>query len=471
MQRPVSRNGRRRFLRMTMSAGAILGGTGRAERLCCGHFACTGPLPTSDSPRAFGPRLASDASRPSGGLSGSLAFTAKPLWYNLKEAKECGYRFQRPRRCFRQWGMPASPRSSWQGPSTKAAISARRPGEDRRMREPNFKNLLKVLRCEAPERPTLFEFFLNQPLYRRLAGSAWTEGGDAMSRYRMLIAAFGNAGYDYAMVHEGSSFSFPMGERETKQTMSLNEGAIITDRLSFEAYPWPEPDSFDYSALEEIAPVVPQGVKLIICGPGGVLENVIQLVGFDNLCFMLADDDRLAEDIFAAVGSRLVRHYELAAPYDTVGACISNDDWGFKTQTMLSPEDMRRYVFPWHKGIVEAIHAAGKPAILHSCGNLDEVMDDIIEDMRYDGKHSYQDAICPVEEAYRRWGHRIATLGGIDLDFICRSTVEEIKERCRAMLELSEEKGGYALGTGNSVPEYIDEEKYLAMVSVATEEA
>ena len=40
---------------------------------------------------------------------------------------------------------------------------------------------------------------------------------------------------------------------------------------------------------------------------------------------------------FGAVGSRLVRYYEICAAYDTVGALISNDDWGFKSQTMLSP--------------------------------------------------------------------------------------------------------------------------------------
>jgi uroporphyrinogen decarboxylase len=335
------------------------------------------------------------------------------------------------------------------------------------MKEPNFDNLLKVLRREAPEQPTLFEFFLNGRLYARLAGPAWSEEPDGLPRYRMLLAAFRNAGYDYATV-PGSSFSFPRGKQESKQTISLNENPIITDRRSFEAYEWLEPDGFDYSILEEVAPDIPPGMKLVVCGPNGVLENVIRLVGFDNLCFMLVDDPRLAQDVFDEVGSRLVRHYELAAPHDTVGACISNDDWGFKTQTMISPEDMRRYVFPWHKKIVEAIHAAGKPAILHSCGNLDEVMCDIMDVLRYDGKHSYEDAICPVEEAYRRWAGRIAILGGIDLDFICRSSPEEIRRRSLSMLELSATRGSYALGTGNSVPEYIDDEKYFAMTSAVT---
>jgi uroporphyrinogen decarboxylase len=135
---------------------------------------------------------------------------------------------------------------------------------------------------------------------------------------------------------------------------------------------------------------------------------------------------------------------------------------------MLAPDDMRRFVFPWHKKIVEAIHATGKPAILHSCGNFDEVMDDVIEDMKYDGKHSYEDGILTVEDSYERWGGRIAILGGIDLDYICRSSAEEVHARSLAMLERAANRGGYALGTGNSVPEYIPDTNYFAMISAAT---
>lgn len=334
------------------------------------------------------------------------------------------------------------------------------------MREPRFDNLAKVLRCEAPDRPTLFEFYLNPRLYKKLAGPAWASEGSALIRWRGLIAAFGAAGYDYTMV-SGSSFRFPGGEQEHAQTISLNQGFVITERRSFDAYAWPDPSAADYAALREIAPDLPRGMKLIVCGPGGVLENVISLVGYDNLCFMLADDPGLAAEVFDAVGRRLVDHYRLAAAHVTVGACMSNDDWGFKTQTMLSVSDLRKYVFPWHRRIVETVHAAGKPVMLHSCGEAREIMEDIIA-LGYDGKHSFEDVIMPVEEAYRRWGGRIAILGGIDVDFIVRSPIEAIRQRARALLDLTAQRGGYALGTGNSVPEYIPDDKFLALIGVAT---
>jgi uroporphyrinogen decarboxylase len=276
------------------------------------------------------------------------------------------------------------------------------------------------------------------------------------------------AGYDY-VVFGGSEFSFPLGQVETLATRSLNQGTVIHDRPGFEAYQWPDPDAFDYSRLDCAAALLPPGMKVIVPGPCGVLENVTALVGYENLCAMLHEDPLLAADIFEAVGSRLLRYYELCAFYPTVGALIGNDDWGFKSQTMLSPTQMRRYVFPWYRRIVQVIHDAGKPAILHSCGCLAAVMEDIIEDMRFDARHSYEDAIEPVEEAYERWGARLAILGGIDVDFIVRSAPEDITRRSRAILERSAARGGYALGTGNSVPEYVPDEHYFAMIRAALE--
>lgn len=332
--------------------------------------------------------------------------------------------------------------------------------------DPDFSNLLSVLNREKPSRPTLFEFFLNGPLYVKLAGRSEEPAWGSADADRMLIDAFRNAGYDY-LTYMPAWMMFLKNEVDHKASRSMNDTAIIFDRASYDAYTWPDPEACDYSRLDSIAAMLPEGMKVVTHGPGGVLENVMQIAGYEGLCMMMMDDPELVEKIFADVGSRLVRFYEISSPHPVVGAAISNDDWGFNAQTMLSPEDMRKYVFPWHERIVDVIHQAGKPAILHSCGNLELVMDDIIDGMHYDGKHSYEDKIEPVEEAYGRYGKRIAILGGMDLDFVCRSKPEDVTARSQAMLDRTAERGSYALGSGNSIPYYVPDENYLAMIAPA----
>jgi uroporphyrinogen decarboxylase len=331
--------------------------------------------------------------------------------------------------------------------------------------EPCFENLLRVLRREGTDRPVLFEFFLNERLHRRLLGARYQTETGAAAQARNGIAAFAEAGYDYATFLGGWLFQFARKPRAQAETVSLNDGAVITDRASFDAFSWPEIETADFSLLKDIGRDLPRGMRFMVCTPDGLLENVIGLLGYERLCMLLADDARLVGDVFQRVGETLLSFYRKALGYRSVGLVMVNDDWGFKTQPLLSPSDMRTYVFPWHRRIVEAAHAAGRPAVLHSCGQLESLMEDIILDMKYDGKHSFEDAICPVEQAYRKWGGRMAILGGLDIDFVVRSSPKAIHERARRMLALA--PTGYALGTGNSVPEYVPDDHYFAMTRAA----
>ncbi len=331
------------------------------------------------------------------------------------------------------------------------------------MRQPNFNNILKVLERKVPDRPTLFEFFMNNPLYEKLTGKLNTTKPNSVEEVIFLAEAFMAAGYDYVTTY-GSEFRLTPKHEQHAETISLNEGHCISTWDDFKSYNWSDPDDCDYSKLEKVKPYLPEGMKLMVMGAGGVLENVISLVGYDNLCLMIYDDEELVQALFNAVGERLLRYYENSAKYDSVGMLISNDDWGFNTQTFLTTEQMRKYVYPWHKKIAAAIHKEGKPALLHSCGNFNIAMDDVINLMKYDAKHSYEDNILCVEDSYDRWHKQIAILGGMDVDFIIRRSTDEIQKRCKSMLERTKETGGYALGTGNSVPEYIPQEKYFAMI-------
>ncbi len=328
------------------------------------------------------------------------------------------------------------------------------------MRTPDFDQILKVLRREEPDRPTIFEFSINDELMADASGKA-PDYLDFAGR----AVSFARLGYDYATVGFGKFFEIKTPERQA--SYSANDTVTIPDRAAFESYRWPDPDSLPYHWLDEAAEKLTGNQKLIPVGPGGVLENLLALMGFDNLCFALADDPELVKNIADEVGSRLLRYYQRVVEYKAVGACFVNDDWGFCSQPMLPPGAMRELIVPWHRRMTECIHEAGMPAILHSCGNLKLLMDDIIDDCKFDGKHSFEDKIQPVEEAYEEFHSRIAIMGGIDLDFLCRAAPEAVYRRSAAMMERVKGRGGFALGSGNSIPAYVPAANYRAMSRAA----
>ncbi len=329
--------------------------------------------------------------------------------------------------------------------------------------QPDFGQFLKVFRREAPDRPVLFELYMNMPLYEQVNGRK-LPADDQLTRARFTIEAYRRMGYDYATLYT-SEFRFTHDPHALK-THSLNEGEGLTDEKSFERFVWPEPENYDSSHLGKVARDLPDGMKLCVMGPGGILEILIALTGYDNLCLMLYDEPELVGRIVDEVGKRLLRYYEIALQYDTVGFISSNDDWGFNSQTFLSPPMLRQLIFPWHQKIVDAVHRAGRPVFLHSCGNLAEVMDDIIA-MGYDAKHSFEDKIQPIEEAYEAYHSRIALLGGLDMNFMCQSSEQEVYDRTMRMLERTADRGGWAVGTGNSVPEYLPPRNIFAMQRAA----
>jgi len=90
-------------------------------------------------------------------------------------------------------------------------------------------------------------------------------------------------------------------------------------------------------------------------------------------------------------------------------------------------------------------------------------MEELIGDVGIDAKHSFQDGVEPVIDFKRRWGSRVAVLGGIDMGRLATMPVEEFRPWCRSVLSACMEGGGYALGTGNSPATYVRLENFYAM--------
>jgi uroporphyrinogen decarboxylase len=164
-------------------------------------------------------------------------------------------------------------------------------------------------------------------------------------------------------------------------------------------------------------------------------------------------------------GEKVLSYYENVAGLQHVGALWHADDLGYKTGTILSPRDLGKHVFPWLKKFADVAHAHGKPFLLHSCGDLfgNGVIETLINEVGIDGLHSFQDVILPVGKCMERFGSRVAILGGVDMDALGRMPEEALRKYVRDIL-VSCSSGRFALGSGNTIANYVPVESFLAML-------
>jgi len=55
------------------------------------------------------------------------------------------------------------------------------------------------------------------------------------------------------------------------------------------------------------------------------------------------------------------------------------------------------------------------------------------------------------------------------MDFLCRATPEQVEDKTRRLIRDCGQEGGWALGTGNTVANYIPVENFLAMIRAGWE--
>lgn len=329
--------------------------------------------------------------------------------------------------------------------------------------EPDYRLLETALGRGTPERVPAFEFFSDGGVQDGAIGDVAAEPRlpygeredfNAYIRRQYLLGYdcltpwvtfhFGGMGRHYTVDSEGHSRDF-----------LTQEDAMIVDRASFERFPWPEVGSLDLGSLEYLAQHLPEGMKLVASIGSGLLEWGMWLMGAERFCLMLYDDPELVDELLDAINVRQVAAARAAASHPDVMAVIIGDDLGFKTQTFLPPAALRRFIFPGHRRIADAVHSFGKKYILHACGNIENVMPDLIETVGIDARHSFEDQIVPVTEAKRQWGDRVAIVGGVDIHKLATLEPEELRKYVRGVLEACTPGGGYVLGSGNSIPNYI----------------
>ena len=345
--------------------------------------------------------------------------------------------------------------------------------------QPNWQGLVdNILRRGTPDRAYHIELFhdaeIADAIIDRFGVAADLDPGRPDYGYRRAIAFHRFLGFDYVCARL-QDMPMPLHRQTIEDTAALERAGgrsfqdehagPVHDWESFEKYPWPDPSAPAATReLEWYQQNLPQDMCIVGRGVGHFCEHLCWLMGYETLCYALHDD----RDLVRAIADRITEQDRIATKrmleFDRVRILWPSDDMGFKTALLFAADDMREFVLSRHKILAEMAHQAGRACILHSCGNLAQIMDDLIDDVRFDGKHSFEDTIEDVRQLKGTYGRKIALLGGIDVDFLCRADEQAIRSRVRQTLDICLPGGGYCLGSGNSVANYIPLDNYLAMV-------
>jgi len=347
--------------------------------------------------------------------------------------------------------------------------------------EPDVERLITVLRRGKADRVPLVELAVAEEVLAEINGKTLTPPPDNPDPQQLCRWAADRVnlwyplGYDYYRVRAEIPFRTELlSANDTAQPVSgrrqwIDEHqGIIQSADDIERYPWPTRRSIDFAPAEAAIEALPDGMGAIGFS-GGVLEWSSTLLGLESMMLMLYDQPDLVRDVVDRVGRVIYEAFEVFCEMDQVFALWLGEDMGFKTATLVRPEHLREYILPWHARYAELAHKSGRLFLLHSCGHVEAVMPDLINDVKIDAKHSFEDVIVPVEEFYRRWGSQVAVLGGVDVDILSRQSAEQVRRRTLDILEACAPTGGYACGSGNSITNYVPTANYLAMVEAVHE--
>lgn len=346
---------------------------------------------------------------------------------------------------------------------------------------PDYVRFLRVLGRERPDRVPLIELGIHPTVINTLLDEAPVASGsvtDIMTEtVRRSVRAHHRLGYDVVKTSavipwdvdrlhaRGGAAAGTLDD--SRAWANESEGPIATlddvDRFS-----WPKPSDVDFQPVDVATSGLPDGMGLIGFS-GGVLEFSMDLVGMERFMLATVLDPGLVEAVIERVGETIYRVFELYCEREEIKALWLGDDLGHKTGLLVSPRLLERLVFPWYSRYANLAHEHGRAFMMHTCGNTREVMDTLIDEVGIDAKHSFEDVIEPVEPFVDRWSEKVAVLGGVDVHLLTIGDEAAISSRVREILEYAVPRCGYAAGSGNSIPDYVPAEHFLAMVETVHE--
>lgn len=191
-------------------------------------------------------------------------------------------------------------------------------------------------------------------------------------------------------------------------------------------------------------------------------ERAWTLRGMENLMMDFLEHPEFVERLFRAIADYNIAQVEEALKYD-IDAVYFGDDWGQQKGLQMGPRPWRRFILPELRRMYGVVRAAGKYVMIHSCGDVDELFDDLVE-AGLNCFNPFQPEVMDVTDLLPRYRGRLAFHGGMSTQrTLPFGTVDDVVAETRRLLELGRE-GGFIFAPAHDVEGDVPVENMLAMI-------
>ncbi|MDP6124220.1 MAG: uroporphyrinogen decarboxylase family protein [Candidatus Latescibacteria bacterium] len=206
---------------------------------------------------------------------------------------------------------------------------------------------------------------------------------------------------------------------------------------------------------------------MTVCGAYGTPRNCF---GEERLAYVYYDDPDLIHEImrwWLDFYTRLITR--VTDNFEGLDFILLWEDMAHKTGPLISPDFVKRFMMPYYEPLNDHIKSCGIPVIwLDTDGNADSLLDMFVG--------SGVDAICPFEiaagmepqNARKRFGNKLALLGGVDKRAVAEggdAMKKEVMRKVPALLE----SGGYVPGIDHATPPDTSFDDHRAFVDLVRE--
>ena len=193
-------------------------------------------------------------------------------------------------------------------------------------------------------------------------------------------------------------------------------------------------------------------------------ERAWTLRGMQNLLMDCCDHPEFVHDLFNAIADYNIAQVKAACQYD-IDAVYFGDDWGQQRGLQMGPKLWRKFIYPVLKRMYGVVHDAGKYVFIHSCGDVDELFDDLLG-IGLDCFNPFQPEVMDVAALHRQYRGRLTFHGGLSTQrTLPYGSVENVRHETERLVEMGLE-GGYIFAPAHDVEGDVPLENMLAFIHV-----